>query len=34
MSAWDDVLMYVLHVSVLVYYPTYCGRCLMSDRDA
>ena len=26
------VLMYVLHASVLVYCPTYCGRCLMRGR--
>ena len=25
----DYVLMYILHVSVLLYYPTYCGGCLM-----
>ena len=28
----DYVLMYVLHVSVLVYCPTYCGGCLMRGR--
>ena len=32
MFVCDYVLIYVLHVSVLVYCPTYCGGCLMRGR--
>ena len=32
MFVCDYVLMYILHVSVLVYCPTYCGGCLMRGR--
>ena len=32
MFVCDYVLMYVLHVSVLLYPPTYCGGCLMRGR--
>ena len=32
MSVCDCMLICVLYVSVLVYYPTYCGGCLMRDR--
>ena len=32
MYVCDYVLMYVLHVSVVVYCPTYCDGCLMRGR--
>ena len=32
MSECYCMLMYVLYVSVLLYCPTYCDRCLMRDR--
>ena len=32
MSVYDYVLIFVLHISVSVYCPTYCGGCLMRGR--